>query len=84
MFSSKIVFSLEVLLDQALEQGIGMHWPPCESPPCIYIYIHITDQDQIVGVKEFHVAKALLEGHQEHGPPMSRYGWMVFSFGHHG
>ena len=27
---------------------------------------HLTDQDQIIGVKEFHVAKALLEGHKEH------------------
>ena len=30
------------------------------------LYLHYkTNQDQIVGVKEFHLAKALLEGHQE-------------------
>ena len=28
--------------------------------------IFITDQDHLVGVKEFHVAKALLEGNEEH------------------
>ena len=50
MFSSKIVFSLEV---------------------------SVYHQDQIIGVKEFHLAKALLEGeHEEHSQFVNESIWV--------
>ena len=53
--------------------------------PLIFPPYHRPEQDHLVGVKEFHVARALLQGHQEHSQcAMSRYGWMVFSSGHCG